>query len=58
MCSPRDPKFAGPNPAEDDGFFHDVKILSTIPPGEFLRRGPESEISGSLKNLKPEKLGL
>ena len=23
-----------------------------------LRRGPEYEISGSLKNLKPEKIGI
>ena len=50
MCSPRDPRFASSNPTEVDGFFQDVKILSTSPPG-----GPESEISGSLKNLKPEK---
>ena len=34
MCSPRDPRFAGSNPAEVDGFFQDVKILSTSPPGE------------------------
>ena len=34
-CSPRDQKFAGSNPAEVDGFFQDVKILSTSPPGEF-----------------------
>ena len=54
-CSPRDPRFAGSNPAEIDGFFQDVKILSTSPPGGTLSRGPESEISGSLKNLKPEK---
>ena len=53
-CSPRDPTFAGSNPAEVDGFFQDVKILSTRPP-EGL---PESAISGSLKNLKPEKIGL
>ena len=33
MCSPRDPRFAGSNPAEVDGFFQDVKILSTSPPG-------------------------
>ena len=52
-CSPRDPRFASSNLAEVDGFFQDVKILSTSPPG-----GPESEISGSLKNLKPEKIGL
>ena len=44
--SPRDPRFADSNPAEVDGFFQDVKIQAG---------GPESEISGSLKNLKPEK---
>ena len=32
-CSPRDPRFAGSNPAEIDEFFQDVKILSTSPPG-------------------------
>ena len=42
-CSPRDPRFAGSNPAEVDGFFSG-------------RKNPE--ISGSLKNLKPEKIGL
>ena len=57
-CSPRDPRFAGSNQAEVDGFFQDVKILSTSPPGGTLRGGPEYEISGSLKNLKPEKIGL
>ena len=31
-CSPRDPCFAGSNPAEIDGFIQDVKILSTSPP--------------------------
>ena len=31
-CSPRDPRFAGSNPAEVEGFFQDVKILSTSPP--------------------------
>ena len=55
-CSPRVPRFAGSNPA--DGFFQDVKILSTSPPGGTLSWGPESEISGSLKNLKPGKKGL
>ena len=35
-CSPRDPRFAGSNPAEVDGFFQDVKILSTSPPGGTL----------------------
>ena len=41
-CSPRDPMFAGSNPTE------------VSPPGG----GPESEISGSLKNLKPAKIVL
>ena len=36
MCLPRDPRFAGSNPAEVDGFFQDVKILSTSPPGGTL----------------------
>ena len=26
-CSPRDPRFAGSNPAEVDGFFQDVEII-------------------------------
>ena len=39
-------------------FFQEVKILSTSPPGGTLSYGPESEISGSLKNPKPEKIGL
>ena len=55
-CPPRDPRFAGSNPAVVDGFFQDVKILGTSPPGG--TGGSESEISGSLKNLKPEKIGL
>ena len=29
-------RFAGSNPAEVDGFFQDVKILSTSPPGGTL----------------------
>ena len=33
MCTPRDPKFAGSNPAEVDGFFQDIKILSISPLG-------------------------
>ena len=33
-CLPRDPRFAGSNPAEIDGYFQDVKILSTSLPGE------------------------
>ena len=47
--------FASLNPAEVDGFFQDVKLLATSPPGGTLSGGPESEISGLLKNLKPEK---
>ena len=47
-CSPRDPRLAGSNPAEVDGFFQEVKILAQA-------GVPESEISGSLKNIKPEK---
>ena len=58
MCSPRSPRLAGSNPTEVDGFFQDIKILSTSPSEATLSRGPESEISGSLKNLKPEKIGL
>ena len=46
-------RFAGSNPAGVDGFFEGVKILSTTSPGGTSSRG--SEISGSLKNLKPEK---
>ena len=38
-CSPRDPSFAGSNPVEFDGFFQDVKILSTSPPGRILSWG-------------------
>ena len=38
-CSPRDPRFAGSNPDEVDGFFQDVKILSTSPPGGTLSWG-------------------
>ena len=35
-CSPGDPMFAGSNPTEVYGFFQDVEILSTNPPGETL----------------------
>ena len=38
-CSSRDLRFAGLNPAEVDGFFQDVKILSTSPPGRTLSWG-------------------
>ena len=54
-CSPGDQRFAGSNPAEVDGFFQNVKILSTSPPGGTLSWGPVSEISVSLKNLKSVK---
>ena len=40
-CTPRDSKFAGSNPAEDDGPFQDVKILNTSPPGGTLSRGSQ-----------------
>ena len=33
-CSPQNPMFAGSNPAEVDGFFQNVKILSTSSTGE------------------------
>ena len=45
----------GSNPAEVDGFFQDVKILSTSRPGGTFSK---SEISGSLKNFKAEKIGF
>ena len=38
-CSPRDTRFTVSNPAEVDGFFQDVKILSTSPPGGTLSWG-------------------
>ena len=53
-CSPRAPRFAGSNPAEVNEFFQDVKILRD----GLQSGGPKSEISGLLKNLKPEKIGL
>ena len=56
MCSPRDTRFAGSNPAEVDGF-QDVKFMNTCPLGGTLSRGPESEISGRLKYLKLEIIG-
>ena len=37
-CYCRDLKFAGSNPTKVDGFFHNVKILSTNPPGGTLSR--------------------
>ena len=38
-CSPWDPRYAGSNPAEVDGFCQDVKILSISPPGGTLSWG-------------------
>ena len=52
--SPRDPRFVGSNPAEVDEFFEDVKVVREGIEGV----GSESEISGSLNNLLPEKIGL
>ena len=40
-CAHRDPRSAGSNPAEVDGFFQDVKILSTSPPGRTLSWGSQ-----------------
>ena len=53
-CSSRDPRFAGSNPANVDGFF------SARQNSEYKSSagGPDSEISGSLKNLKSENIGL
>ena len=31
MCLPQDPRFVGSNLAEVNGFFQDLKILSTSP---------------------------
>ena len=41
-CLPLDPRFAGSNPTEVDGFFQDVKILSTRPLGGTLKLGVPS----------------
>ena len=37
-CSPRDPRLAGSNPTEVNGFFQGLKILSTNPLGGTLSR--------------------
>ena len=39
MCLPRDPRFAGSNLVEVDGFFQDIKILSTSRSGGTLSWG-------------------
>ena len=51
-CSPQDPRFAGSSPAKVDGFFHDVKILSTSPPGGTLSWG--SRVSDYRLIKKPQ----
>ena len=38
-CSPQDPRFAGLNAAEVNGFFQNIKILIASPPGGTLNRG-------------------
>ena len=43
-CTPRDPRFAGSNPTEVDGFCQDVKILSTSHPRGTLSWGSRSKI--------------
>ena len=42
-CSPPDPRFAGSNPAKVDGFFQDVKILSTKSSGKDFKLGVPSQ---------------
>ena len=42
MYSTQDPRFVGSNLTEVDGFFKDVKILSTSPPGGTLSWGVPS----------------
>ena len=39
MCSTRDTRFAGSNPAEVDGIFQDIHALITSPLGGTLNRG-------------------
>ena len=56
-CSPRDPRFAGSRLRSMD--FFKTKNPEHKSSGRYFKLGvPESEISGSLKKLKPEKLGL
>ena len=42
-CLPQDPRFVGSNLAEVNGFFQDLKILSTSPLAGTLSWGPESD---------------
>ena len=57
-CSPRDPRFAGSNPTEVDGFFLRKNPEHKSSGRNFFAGGLESEIPGSLKNLKPEIISL
>ena len=52
------PWFVGKKPAEVDEFFQDVQIWVQVLREGILAVGPESEISCSLKNIKPEKIGI
>ena len=45
-CSPRDPRFVGANPSEVDGFFQDIKILSTSPFGRDFLVGSLQKLTG------------
>jgi hypothetical protein len=54
-CLPRGPGFAGSDPAEVDGFFQDVKILSTSPPGETLIWGSRVRDLRLVKEPQPCK---
>jgi hypothetical protein len=39
---PWEPRFRGSNPVEASGFFQDVKVVSTIPPGQTLSYGSQA----------------
>ena len=41
-CSPQDPSLSGSNPTEVDGFFQDVKTLSTNLSGRDFKLGVPS----------------
>ena len=57
-CTPRDPMFAGSNSAEVDGFFQDIKILSTSPPGGTLGWGSRVWHFRLVKEPQAWKIGL
>ena len=57
-CSPQDPRFLGSNPVEVDGFFQDVKILSTSPPEGTLSRGSRVWDFRLVKESQAWKMGL